>query len=202
MNKFWGDSDASISFCENKYMKSPFIAEYHNTISSLCYVFMGLLLIKKRHRTLGKWLCAVGIGAFLLHATLRKWAQMFDEGAMLGLSFNILNKLNPNHGKPWLYLYLLSYVIFCDFFMFFFVMFSYLQILIVINVNKRMNNSNKKWIMLYITSFSMAILCWCFDQLCKIKFNDTLEPMQLHAWWHLFTSLAIGFGVMSIMKIN
>ena len=91
--EYWGKSDASVSFCENKYMKTPFIAEYHNTISSSCYVFMGLLLIKNRHKTLGKWLCVVGIGAFLLHATLRKIPQMFDDGAMLGLSFNALNKL-------------------------------------------------------------------------------------------------------------
>jgi dihydroceramidase len=196
--EYWGKSDTSVSFCENKYIKSPFIAEYHNTISSLCYVFMGLLLVKKRHRTLGKWLCAVGIGAFLLHATLRKLAQMADEGAMLGLSFNALNQLNPKYSKYWLYPCLLFYVFFCDFFLIFFFMFTSLQVLIVVNVNKKKNVDNKKWIMLYITSFSMAILCWTLDQLCKVKFN-TLEPIQLHAWWHFFTSLAIGFGVRSIM---
>jgi len=197
--EYWGKSDTSVSFCENKYIKSQFIAEYHNAISSLCYVFMGLLLIKKRHRTLGKWLCAVGIGAFLLHTTLRKWTQMADEGAMLGLSFNILNKLNSKYSKYWLYPCLLFYVFFCDYFLVFFGLFSTLQVLIVVNVNKKKNVNNKKWIMLYITSFSIAILCWTLDQLCKAKFNNTLEPMQLHAWWHLFTSLAIGFGVRSIM---
>jgi len=198
--EYWGKSDASVSFCENKYMKSPFIAEYHNTISSLCYVFMGLLLIKKRHRTLGKWLCIVGIGAFLLHATLRKWAQMFDESAMLGLSFNALHKLNSKYSKYWLYPCLLSYVFFCDFFIIFFLMFASLQVLIAINVNKKKNDYNKKWIIIYIFSFCVALLCWGLDQMCKVKFNNTLEPMQLHAWWHFLTSLSIGFGVKAIME--
>ena len=35
---FWGDKDTSISFCEAKYDKVLWIAEYYNTLSSFSYI--------------------------------------------------------------------------------------------------------------------------------------------------------------------
>ena len=39
---FWGDKDTSISFCEDKYVNSKYIAEYYNTYSGLSYCLVGL----------------------------------------------------------------------------------------------------------------------------------------------------------------
>ena len=97
INYYWGIPDASVSFCENKYDKYFWIAEYHNTISSLCYVIMGLLIMRSRLKFLGQLLCCVGIGAMLLHATLRHLSQMGDEMSMLALSFYSLKELRPTN---------------------------------------------------------------------------------------------------------
>jgi len=61
INYYWGIPDASVSFCENKYEKHYWIAEYHNTISSLCYVIVGLLIMRSRLKFSGQLLCCVGI---------------------------------------------------------------------------------------------------------------------------------------------
>ena len=39
INYYWGVPDATVSFCENKYEKYYWIAEYHNTsiFIMLCY---------------------------------------------------------------------------------------------------------------------------------------------------------------------
>ena len=41
---FWGPKDTSVSFCENKYEKVEWIAEFYNTITSLFYCVVKLFL--------------------------------------------------------------------------------------------------------------------------------------------------------------
>ena len=41
---FWGKPDVSVSFCEEKYVVSDYIAEYYNTMSALSYVIVGIYL--------------------------------------------------------------------------------------------------------------------------------------------------------------
>ena len=40
--KYWGEYDSSVIFCEDKYIQSPYIAEFYNTISGLSYLLVGL----------------------------------------------------------------------------------------------------------------------------------------------------------------
>ena len=40
---YWGTPDVSVSFCEDKYVVSNYIAEYYNTMSALSYVIVGLI---------------------------------------------------------------------------------------------------------------------------------------------------------------
>ena len=88
MDYYWGPEDTSVHFCEDKYVRSQWIAEYFNTISSIYYVLVGLYFLKTRISNLGQSLILVGIGAFALHMTLRVYAQMFDEIAMIILSYD------------------------------------------------------------------------------------------------------------------
>lgn len=200
MNYYWGLSDTSVSFCENKYSKIFWIAEYYNTISSLFYVMIGLALSYTRLRFIGQLLCCVGIGAMLLHATLRHWSQMGDEMSMLALSFYSLKDLRPQTNKYIIYPLLISYCLFNRFFICFFLTFTGLQLLILKHARKKMNKKNEKWINCYIISFLCGLICWFLDQLCKFKFTETLEPYQLHAWWHFFTATAMGFGYMALLN--
>jgi len=196
---FWGTPDASVKFCENKYEKYYWIAEYHNTISSLCYIIVGIgIILTTRLKLLGKLLCGVGIGAGLLHATLRHWAQMGDEMAMLILSFYTLKELRPRTSRYLLYPMLISYCLFSRYFIVFFLTFAGLQLLTAKYAKEKINVKNKKWILLYFVSFISGLICWFLDQFCRTSYGASLEPYQFHAWWHLFTSLAIAFGFVAL----
>jgi dihydroceramidase len=193
------ENNASVNFCEKKFEYSPVIAEYHNSFSSLFYVLIGLMLLPTKLKTMGRWLCLVGIGAFLLHATLCQWAQMLDESAMLGLSFSALKQLKPSINNYFLIPTMIIYFIMNEYFFCFFSMFTTFQLLIVNYATIKINAQNKSCIVLYIISFIFATICWFLDQGCKFKFNKYLEPLQFHAWWHFFTSAAIGFGAMALL---
>ena len=45
---YWGTPDVSVSFCEDKYVVSNYIAEYYNTMSALSYVIVGLIFYRTR----------------------------------------------------------------------------------------------------------------------------------------------------------
>ena len=200
INYYWGVPDATVSFCENKYEKYYWIAEYHNTISSLCYVIMGLIIMRTRFKFIGQLLCCVGIGAMLLHATLRHLSQMGDEMSMLALSFYSLKELRPHTSKYLIYPLLISYCLFSKYFAIFFFTFTGIQLLIAKYASRKINKNNKKWIILYFASFISGFICWLLDQLCRTRFGTGLEPYQMHAWWHFFTAAAIGFGYMAILN--
>ena len=51
---FWGTPDVSVSFCEDKYVVSNYIAEYYNTMSALSYVIVGLIFSRTRLKRLSK----------------------------------------------------------------------------------------------------------------------------------------------------
>ena len=58
--------------------------------------------------------------------------------------------------------------------------------------------SNSLWGRLYIIFFSCGFICWCLDQLACFY----LQELQLHAWWHIFTSLALVFALLELLKLN
>ena len=200
INYYWGKPDISISFCEEKYGKYFWVAEYYNTISSLFYVMVGVMLLRTRFNFLGKLLCCVGIGAMLLHATLRHWSQMGDEMSMLALSFYSLKELRPRTNQYLIYPILISYLVLNRYFLCFFLTFTGMQLLIAKYARKRINNKNKKWINLYLISFIFGFICWLLDQFCKTKMGNSLEPFQFHAWWHFFTASSIGFGFIALLN--
>lgn len=198
-NSFWGNSDATVSFCENKYEKYYWIAEYHNTLSSISYIFVGLLFLKTRLKLLGKLLCFVGIGAMLLHATLQHWAQMGDEMSMLALSFYTIKELKPMTPRHLIFPILISYCLFNQYFSIFLIIFVIMQIIIAYFARNKINNKNKKWLTLYFVCFILGTVCWLLDQLCNINNSLLLKTYQLHAWWHFWTALSIGFGYLALL---
>ena len=198
---YWGRPDASVSFCENKYAKYYWIAEYHNTISALSYIFIGICFLKSRLRFLGQLLCAVGVGAVVLHMTLRYYGQMFDEMAMLALSFYSAREVQPQVNKHIIWPLLLGYIWLHDTFMYFFIVFTIMQCMIAYSAEKKLTQSNRIWLILYAVTFIVGTLCWLGDQLCVHQPHTIkrLAPLQLHACWHLCTAAAIGFGFLGIL---
>ena len=90
---FWGKPDVSVSFCEDKYVVSDYIAEYYNTMSALSYVIVGILFYRTRLKKLSIIMILLGLGTALLHGTLRFYGQWLDETSMLILSFFIIKEI-------------------------------------------------------------------------------------------------------------
>jgi len=88
---------SSINFCEPDFFIFNFIAEFFNALSS-CYIALcGLYGILYKNTT-NEWkiflmyflLFIIGIGSFLLHATLQWIPQSMDEVPMMWLNLSIL----------------------------------------------------------------------------------------------------------------
>ena len=77
-NKYWGEYDSSIIFCEDKYVESEYIAEYWNTISGLLYVVVGIYFMNTLVKNIGISLVIMGLGTMGLHGTLRWYGQCMD----------------------------------------------------------------------------------------------------------------------------
>jgi len=183
----WGTSDTTVKFCEKKYARYYWIAEYHNTVSALCYMVVGFTLMRTRLKFLGWLTCLLSVCTMLLHGTLRHLSQMGDEMSMLLVSFYTLVELRPATSKYLIYPILMCYCALNRFFLCFLCMFVVLQFLIFLNVRKN------KWIILSAISATVASFCWVMDQLC------ITEEYQMHAWWHFFTALGMGIGYIGIL---
>lgn len=195
---YWGEPDASVSFCEKKYEVTKYIAEYYNTMSAFSYIIVGMLFYFTKIKYLSHILLSMGIGTMILHGTLRYYGQWMDEISMVTLSFYIIKFLRFELYKQktknlFLYLFLFGYFLFYNYFLYFFGIFTCLQIYIYKLAQLKRNKKNKLEGFLikgYILSLSIAIICWLLDQVaCNL-----VRPYQFHAIWHVGTALAILFG--------
>ena len=200
---FWGTPDVSVSFCEDKYVVSNYIAEYYNTMSAFSYMIVGLIFYFTKLRYISNVLLLMSLGTMALHCTLRYYGQWMDEISMLILSFYIIKYLrNDLFKKSTHNIYLCGiiagYFLFHNFFIFFFAMFASMQLYIYSlaqlkrNKNKRVENFLIK---AYTISLIVATICWFLDQVaCKY-----VGYFQLHAIWHVGTALAMLFGFTAII---
>ena len=90
---FWGIITATRDWCEPNYAKSPYIAEFWNTISNLMYILFAfnLLIHKERFNKINKLkqfksvnliiysMLILGLSSGAFHATLKYWPQFMDR---------------------------------------------------------------------------------------------------------------------------
>ena len=199
---FWGKPDVSVSFCEDKYVVSDYIAEYYNTMSALSYVIVGILFYRTRLKNLSIIMILLGLGTALLHGTLRFYGQWLDETCMLILSFFIIKEIrmerfNKRTNNLYLLALILPYFVFERFFCYFFLVFCSLQIYIYLIARKKI----KKYTLEYylINSYSIILIisgiCWLLDQL----FCEYVKEYQLHAVWHAGTALSMLLGLGALL---
>ena len=200
---YWGNPDATVSFCEDKYKVTTYIAEYYNTMSAFSYIIVGCLFYFTKIKNISKVLILLGIGTMVLHSTLRFYGQWLDELSMLVLSFSIIRYLRNDlfkkkTSKKFLLCICFLYFCFCRSFLYFFITFTLMQIYIFNLAQKKRNIKNKfenKLITCYTISLVVAIVCWFLDQTACSYVKD----LQLHACWHVGTALAMLFGFMAII---
>jgi dihydroceramidase len=91
---------SSVDFCEPNYYISKYIAEFHNTWSSLFITLISIFGFKycnntneKRHSGMFILLGVVGIGSVFLHATLHWLGQSIDEIPMMLFNISFIYNL-------------------------------------------------------------------------------------------------------------
>ena len=197
---YWGIPDASVHFCENKYEKIIYISEFWNTISSFSFIVMGLLLLKYREKRICFGLIGIGIGSVLLHMTSRHFGQWIDEISMLIVTFIGIQEYKKTISSLFLFPIIILYLLFSKYFILFFLVFVIANIYIAYRsfVKACICLSIKQSILIYLYLYFLILgsTCWLLDQFyCETFINN-----QLHAWWHIFTSLAGFCAILALFK--
>lgn len=189
---YWGEADASISFCEDKYVVSEYIAEWYNTWSAISYIIVGMYFSFTKLNEVGYALIMTGIGTAMLHGTCRYYGQWIDEMSMLFLSFATIREVgNYILSYVWLLLLWGIYLLYHQVFAVFFVGFMLFQIYIFKRGREIGLKKNKNIISnLCIGSAVSGGIVWALDQFAC----EYVKDYQLHAWWHVLTAIAAFFG--------
>ncbi len=188
----WGGKDTSVSFCEEPYKESNYIAEYYNTLSGSSYVIIAIPYLRTKVTSLAIISIFLGIGTMLLHMTQRVYGQILDELSMILLSYGILSKLNKTYKPKYGISLIIIYLCFYDNFIIFLTMFI-TTLLCIVKETKNLKNQ-KHMRTLFLLVMSLGTSCWVFDQLICTY----VKQYYLHAWWHVCTSISIYIGLYCI----
>jgi len=228
----WGIPTASIDWCEQNYVITPWIAEFWNTLSSLAMVAAGLVGLWTRRfggevRLAFALLVVVGLGSIAFHGTLRFELQMLDELPMLYLVTWLVWLLVENEPARrlgiWFPAALVLYVLLATAgatlnrgdaqFLAFHVSFGALELFSLGRVTQLAlrpeNRAVRRRFAFGLAAYACGIAVWFVDLKACPWVSVTLPAHgipnpQLHAWWHVLVS--VGFflllGVVSFDRLR
>jgi len=101
---FWGPVDSNNQWFEERYVYSPYVSEFWNSITSFVFIFDGLrglwtchkCNLRVRYRIPYLILIVTGFGSVIFHATSRWWAEVIDEVPMI-LLMHTFASLSRDH---------------------------------------------------------------------------------------------------------
>ena len=216
----FGAKPSTVDWCEQNYVWSPFVCEFHNTWSSFAMIFLGIFGIVAHWRILERrflvaYLCIaiVGVGSAAFHATLLFATQASDEVPMLWSALTMTYILVENKKKNiyrWLPAAMLAYgfLVSCAFtltegkvqFYTFHVSFGSLEFFSLYKVWKlpRADEIGQRLFRLGFMFYASALVCWLLDINFCVWLDEVLPSKgipnpQLHAFWHIFVSLGLVF---------
>eukprot|EP00049_Salpingoeca_infusionum_P019413 m.361761 g.361761 ORF g.361761 m.361761 type:complete len:269 (+) comp19858_c0_seq1:70-876(+) len=218
---FWGEATATIDWCEANYVVTYYVAEFFNSVSSLVIMFLGLVGVfqwfsmQHEPRFLVLWLLVmfVGFGSTLFHGTLLFPMQLLDELPMvyclLGFAYCFIerNHTNPKYKTlpTMLVLYAIFWTVMHAYFGFvtaFQVHFAAISIAFTYLSLRAAQTSGitkiKKYTLVYFFVFLIATVAWLTDQ----HFCSQVQSLQLHAWWHVGTGIAVYYIVVSTIAMR
>ena len=193
---YWGTPDTTVQFCEKKYDKLYWIAEYDNTYSAFPYILLGGFLYNTKIKKIGIATIILGFSTMLMHGTLRYYGQWCDECSLLYLSFETIRMIKKNLSFYYFPPIIIAYFYFKDYYLFFLSTFTLLQFIIVYLVTqKKKRYVDKILINAYIITFSFAGICWILDQ----KICEPENYISYHAMWHILSCLGMFYGYLSFI---
>ena len=193
---YWGYPDTTVSFCEKKYDRIYWIAEYNNTVSAGFYLIFGLFFLFTKIKHVGTSMIILGISTAVMHGTLRFYGQWLDECSMLIVTYSgiqLIDKSFSNYG--YIVLTLLYFAI-KEYFILFFLLFTSMQLYIFyLSCHKNVSYYQKIFILEYMICFIIGFICWIIDQTLCNEIGD----FPFHALWHLFSSYGMFSGFLSFI---
>ncbi|HSP18365.1 MAG TPA: ceramidase [Myxococcaceae bacterium] len=228
----WGIPTASIDWCEQNYVVTPWVAEFWNTLSSLAMVLAGVVGLCSRRfarevRVAFALLVLVGVGSIAFHATLRFGLQMLDELPMLylvtWLTWLLVENGPTRRSGRWFPVALGIYVLLATAgatlnrgdaqFLAFHVSFGAMEMACLARVTQLAlrpeNRTVRSRFAVGLLAYAGGIAVWFVD-LKRCPWVSVTLPShgipnpQLHAWWHVLVS--IGFflllGVVSFDRLR
>lgn len=216
-------------FCEAKYVMSPYIAEFWNTVSNLpFFIIPGVLSLYRGWNVLDlrmkvAWCTyfTTGMGSFMFHASMRfKW-EMLDELPMLVLMFVGIMSKDDTHwitsGK-WktlihivaiclcgggLYLYLVGgmYFAFIHTFTLLIVIDALLSFICSGRPDKNGSWAARRLWYAYVASISVARIFWELEvAFCPAGSGGHLQIF--HVFWHILSGLACYLAMLSAVQMR
>lgn len=103
---YWEPHSSSVDFCEPNYLTSNYVAEFHNSWSSLFFILVALIgyyngnpMKEWRVSLLFLILTVIGVGSCALHGSLHWIWQSSDEVPMLWMCLALLFSLVNHQSK-------------------------------------------------------------------------------------------------------
>ena len=202
----WGEPNALLNWCEPDYVHFNFIAETWNTLSNITTIILGITLFRhyRKYGCESRFLIAtllmvlVGIGSSSFHGTLLYHFQLMDELPMLYLttclSYIVVEmpqkKLYyPNLPKTAIVLcamLTIAHITFEDAELFF----AAFGILLAPAISFPLTHTTiKPFINTMRNAFFSMLVAFIFWETDRF-FCDYVQPLYLHAWWHVLTAIS------------
>lgn len=207
---------SSIDWCESNYTVLPFVAEFFNTISGVVIYMFSKVFYTKYYRyvydiqefsNIHYWLTLVSIGTMLFHGFLLYPFQLLDELPMLYVAAEYIVILQKRlEYKKTVYItrpiiYLASVLVSLSYFyhpnlqitlfhtcldtsiLIVFVLLRQKLKLVSQTIKKQINYKVNIGLFCFVSS----ICSWLLENM----FCQFTQMYQLHAWWHVLSSIGI-----------
>jgi dihydroceramidase len=195
--KYLFELPSSISWCESKYVFTPYIAEFFNTVTGFTFCISAILQFKyHRDNILFRsqfYTFIVGIGTMMFHSTLLYHWQLLDEIPMILIAIEYINifcSINKSIFYYPIYLITLVYFINPNYQVILFqTVFASYVLIIIYNVTFKLKNITDNYnLKKTIIIFVISLILWKIEQYyCK----NIIKFFQLHAIWHILTSIGL-----------
>ncbi|KAI9190024.1 alkaline ceramidase ydc1 [Blastocladiella emersonii ATCC 22665] len=214
----WGPATASVDWCELDHVVTPYIAEFFNATSNAVTIAVAATMfikarefgLERRYGLAALFLMLVGIGSFCFHATLQYEAQLLDELPMIYMELVFSYLAIENTAKKryaWLpaamWISGIAYSILhvtqrlvVTFHIVFGVLIA--PILILPYPFTKHEPKLRRSFLLGFLTLTLSFVAWELDQI----FCEYLEPLHLHAVWHVGTATAGAMWLTSMMYIR
>ena len=205
---FWREPGALVTWCEDKYVLSPLVSEFHSMWSNIIYLIVPIFIKNLR---LDAYILTMGVGSILFHGTGRYYFQLLNEIPMILVTtefFNMYHNRTPLTRKWWfytllymstiwstiLYVFLGFYKLFVTFFTCHILLLQTIGFEATRSLPVARNNYYKAFVCMGVGKIS-----WEIEQRYCDKNPDLYV---LHGLWHFLSGISVYLLYLSIRSLN